>query len=157
MTEAAPKRRILPLPLLLGLTLLVVLAFLGLLLWMQGSAPDAGTNPPEFAAELAAAMQGADARRGAELSAAYECALCHLQGDGSAAPLFPGLGDLAAQRRPPLNAEQYLYEAIVYPSAYLLPGYSDAMPSNYGERLTTAEIADLIAYMLTFRAQESGS
>lgn len=48
------------------------------------------------------------------------------------------------------SAEEYLYEAIVLPNAYINQGYPDGiMPLNYGESLSDQEIADIIAYMLS--------
>ncbi|MCY3575277.1 MAG: c-type cytochrome [Chloroflexi bacterium] len=103
--------------------------------------------------QLATALAAPDWIIGEKLSAQYECNACHMEGDGSAAPLFAGLGDVAATRRAELDAEQYLYEAIVYPSAHLVAGYTDAMPNNYADRLSLSEIGDLIAYLQTFRAE----
>ena len=115
---------------------------------LQAAAPRATSG--EYGAELTAALSGADAGLGAELAQTYECAACHLEGDGSASPLFAGIADQAALRRPPLSAEAYLYEAILYPGAHLVPGYSNAMPNNYIDRLSTAEVGHLIAYLLTY-------
>lgn len=111
------------------------------------SAPTAGSDA--YAAELAAALTGADATIGEALITETDCATCHLTGDGSTAPLFNGLGALAGQRRPPLSAEQYLYEAILYPAAHLLDGYANAMPNNYGERFSPSQIGHMIAYLLS--------
>ena len=111
---------------------------------------DSEIDSQAYASQVALAMAGADASRGAELSAGQDCGLCHLEGDGRLAPLFTGLADLAPQRRPPLSAEQYLYEAVVNPAAHLVAGYSNAMPNNYGERLSQSEIGHIIAYLLTF-------
>ena len=70
-----------------------------------------------YADELATAMSGADAEIGERLVTESDCATCHLTGDGSAAPRFDGLGDVAGARRDSLGAEEYLYEAIVSPAA----------------------------------------
>lgn len=99
--------------------------------------------------ELEAALAEADAATGRRLIAETDCASCHIIGEGRAAPLFDGLASVAGQRRPPLNAEQYLYEAIVYPAAHLADGYTNAMPNNYGERFSLADIGHMIAYLLT--------
>ena len=118
------------------------------------SSPDAAaTGSDAYAAELAAALAGADANIGEALITETDCATCHLTGDGSAAPLFDGLGSLAGIRRPPLSAEQYLYEAILFPAAHLLDGYANAMPSNYGEQFSPSQIGHMIAYLLTLDTQ----
>ncbi len=106
-----------------------------------------------YRAELAIALEAPDWIIGEKLSAQYECNACHMEGDGSTAPLFAGLADAAATRRELLDAEQYLYEAIVFPGAHLVDGYTDAMPHNYADRLSLPEIGDLIAYLQTFRAE----
>lgn len=140
------------LPLLLALMLAVSLAFLALLaLMLSDTQGSGGGDPAAYAAELAQALPAADAALGAALLEAHECAACHLVGDGSVSPLFANIGSLAASRRPPLSAEQYLYEAILFPSAHLVAGYSDAMPGNYGERLSKQEVGHIIAYLLTLR------
>lgn len=113
----------------------------------------ASPNSNAYSAELAQAMARADANTGAALIAETDCATCHLTGDGRAAPLFDGLGSLASSRRSPLSAEQYLYEAIVFPAAHLLNGYANAMPNDYGERFSPSEIGHMIAYLLTLTAQ----
>lgn len=118
--------------------------------------PDTGgesAGSDAYRAELETALANPDWISGEKLSAQYECNACHMNGDGSLAPLFAGLADAAATRRDELNAEQYLYEAIVFPSAHLVEGYTDLMPNNYGDRLSLPEIGDLIAYIQTFRAE----
>ena len=37
------------------------------------------------------------------------------------------------------------------PAQYLVSGYANLMYADYDERLETADIADLIAYMLTLQ------
>jgi nitric oxide reductase subunit C len=58
------------------------------------------------------------------------------------------------------DAEGYLREAIVAPTAHLVPGANFAtggdegislMPADYGERLTDDQIGHLVAYLMTFR------
>ncbi|MCY3833595.1 MAG: c-type cytochrome [Chloroflexi bacterium] len=116
--------------------------------------PDSGDiNADSYADELAAALSGADADIGEKLIKETDCATCHLTGDGSAAPQFAGIGSIAGARRPPLDAEQYLYEAIVLPAAHLVDGYANAMPSDYGQRLSAQEIGHMIAYLLTLTGE----
>ena len=102
-----------------------------------------------YADEVAAAMSGADADMGAALINEHDCFTCHVLGDGSLSPLFDGIGLLAPDRRPPLDAAAYLYEAIVLPGAFILEGYSDSMPNTYTDSLTSAQIGHIIAYLLT--------
>ena len=149
MTEAETQKRRARKRALLAIAVAAALAFIIVLTAVIRAAtprPASGA----YAAELAAALSGADAGLGAELAQRYECAACHLEGDGGNSPLFAGIADVAALRRPPLSAEQYLYEAILYPGAHLVDGYSNAMPNNYVDRLTPGEVGHLIAYLQTF-------
>ena len=112
----------------------------------NGSGP---VDSASYAEDLATALTGADAATGERLVAETDCAACHLTGAGRTAPLFTGLASVAGARRPPLNAEQYLYEAIVFPAAHLVEGYANAMPNNYREHLSLADLGHMIAYLLT--------
>ena len=112
-------------------------------------------NAESYAEEVATALANADSEIGGDLVYELECNLCHLQGDGSQSPLFYGIADFAAERRPPLSAEQYLYEATLYPGVHLVEGYTNAMPNNYDERLSQQEIGHIIAYLLTFTEESS--
>jgi hypothetical protein len=48
-----------------------------------------------------------------------------------------------------MSAEDYIYESIMDPSAYLVEGYPDnVMLKNYGELISTDELADLVAFLL---------
>ncbi|MCY4538795.1 MAG: hypothetical protein OXE52_11285 [Chloroflexi bacterium] len=137
----------------LAVVALVLIAFVLLIAYIlvdsSSSAASATLSEDSYAAELAVAMNGADADIGAGLINEYECFTCHVLGDGSLSPLFDGIGVFAAERRPPLSAEQYLYEAIVFPGVFIVEGYSDSMPNNYDERLSEQEVGHMIAYMLT--------
>jgi nitric oxide reductase subunit C len=62
------------------------------------------------------------------------------------------------------SAEEYIRESIVAPSAYMVrppegrvfatPAGQSLMPADFGDRLTTQKIADLVAYLMTLREQE---
>ena len=119
------------------------------------SSPDGGAvNSAAYADELQTALTGADAAIGERLVAETDCASCHLTGGGRTAPLFDGLASVARQRRPPLSAEQYIYEAIVLPGAHLVDGYANAMPNDYDQRFSLADIGHMIAYLLTLAGAE---
>ncbi len=77
-----------------------------------------------------------------------QCEACHGAADG-AGPALTGMGARAATRVAGLSAEEYLYQSIVQPSAYLVEGYPDIMPKNYGEQFSEAELQALVAYILT--------
>ena len=56
---------------------------------------------------------------------------------------------VAATRVSGQSAEQYLYWSIVRPGQHLVAGYSNLMYAEYEDSLEAADIADLIAYLLT--------
>ena len=110
--------------------------------------PDA-TATVLSAAEVDALLAGADAAHGAELIATHDCATCHVQGAANGiAPPFDGLGGRAAGRVNDLSASAYIYDSIVHPTDYVVPGFAPAMPQNFGARLTPQELADVVAYLL---------
>ena len=140
--------------LLAMLTLLAIAAFALVIVVIISAGGGMGAGGSDaYRDELATAMPNADPIIGEKLSAQNDCNACHLVGDGSVAPLFDGLADAAAERKSDLNAQQYLYEAIVYSSAHLVDGYTDAMPVDYGERLHIEDIGHIIAWLQTFRAE----
>jgi mono/diheme cytochrome c family protein len=75
------------------------------------------------------------------------CAGCHGAVDG-AGPAFTGMGARVRTRVPGQSAEDYLHESIVDPGAFLVDGYPNIMPANYGEILAESEIDGLVAYIL---------
>lgn len=143
--------------LIVAATVIAVALFVGLLAMVISattSSKGGAVNSAAYADELREALAGADAAIGQRLIAETDCATCHLIGDGRTAPLFDGLASVAGERRPPLSAEQYLYEAIVYPGVHLVDGYANAMPNDYGQRFSLAEIGHMIAHLLTLTGAE---
>ena len=118
-------------------------------------APSSSIDAELYAAPVATALAGASPAAGEKLIAEYACGACHLAGDGRIAPLFPGIADRAIDRRPPLSAEQYLYESIVRPTAFLVPDYAGAMPINYADRLSQSEIGHIIAHLLSLKGDRT--
>ncbi len=79
------------------------------------------------------------------------CSACHsLTGESSG--IGNSLGDLAAvagARVKGQSAEEYLYWSILRPGQHLVTGYANLMYSRYEDSLERADLADLIAYLLT--------
>ena len=59
------------------------------------------------------------------------------------------MANVAAARVAGQSAREYLYWSILRPGRYVVAGYSNIMYAGYEERLEAADIADLIAYLLT--------
>lgn len=81
------------------------------------------------------------------------CASCHVA--GVVAPITEGTWTRVQEVRlqeaalAGYSPEQYLAESIIHPSAYLVPGFADLMPKDFGNRITYQQLADLIAYLAT--------
>lgn len=130
----------------------------------------AGAEPTEVAGEL---MMGQDFRVelpqgdpevGKTLAeGGLGCAACHILSEvgppWEASDGLPGLAVRADLRigqedyqGGASNAEEYLIESVIMPNAYVVEGYVDGvMPADFGEQVTLQNMADLLAYMLTFR------
>ena len=106
-----------------------------------------GGGDAEVAEEPVAAATAGDSDRGEGLFAAA-CSACHGAADG-AGPALTGMGARAATRVDGMPAEDYLHEAIVEPSAYLVQGFGDIMPKTYADQFSETELADIVAYILT--------
>jgi sulfur oxidation c-type cytochrome SoxX len=93
----------------------------------------------------------AQAKTGDQIFTAAGCAGCHtFKPAGSTGNIGPSLDDLksaAGNREPGKSAEDYIRESITDPSAFLVEGYGNAMPSFEG-RLTDQQVQALIDYLL---------
>ncbi len=84
----------------------------------------------------------------------YGCAACHTLDDveatGTVGPELNGIGDRAATRVEGMNAESYIRESIIDPSAHVVEGFQDGlMPQDFGERMRSEELEALVNYLLT--------
>lgn len=87
------------------------------------------------------------------LMARYGCVACHTLADAGAVgvigPPLDGIGETAATRVPGLDAEGYVRESILRPSAFVVPGFQDGlMPPNFGTRISVQELDILVNYLL---------
>ena len=83
-------------------------------------------------------------------SSQIPCASCHtLDGTALVGPSLQGIAERAATRRPDMSATEYLRESIISPSTYVVEGYDDVMNKDYGEKLSSEEIDNLIAFLMT--------
>lgn len=109
-------------------------------------------EPPKVALD---ALPAGDAERGEALfgrsiDGAAACSTCHALTDArGAGPGLEGYAGHAEDRVDDEDAEEYTYYAILRPSRYVVSGYSNVMPSNYEEKLSDQDLADLIAFLLT--------
>jgi mono/diheme cytochrome c family protein len=93
----------------------------------------------------------AQAKTGDQIFTAAGCAGCHtFSPAGSNGTIGPNLNDLkaaATKFAKGKTPEDYVRESILDPGAFLVPGFSNAMPSFKG-RLTDKQIQTLIDYLL---------
>jgi|GEM_PF-688667 mono/diheme cytochrome c family protein len=78
-----------------------------------------------------------------------ECAPCH-GAESGAGPSLTVIKNEAGQRVEGLSAEEYVHQSIVDPGAYVVPGYEDIMPKDYGERLSDEQINGLVRFIFEF-------
>lgn len=96
-----------------------------------------------------------DPGRGAVLFAevidgAPACSSCHaVEGRESSGPSLEKFGSMAGERVDGQSAEEYAFDSILRPAKHVVRGYSNVMYSDYGDRLSQQDTADLIAYLLS--------
>jgi cytochrome c len=81
------------------------------------------------------------------------CSSCHSieAGVTLVGPSLAHIATEAATQVPGESAEEYLRQSIEDPNAYIVPGFSGIMPTTYGSQLSSKQINDLVAYMMTLK------
>jgi len=81
------------------------------------------------------------------------CATCHSLASDTiiVGPSLAGVATRAGTRAPDLDARQYIEMSILKPNAHVVKGFSDLMPKDFGEKLTSEEFDALVAYLLTLK------
>lgn len=112
-------------------------------------------DPPRIAFE-AVDFALADAGSGEKLfsqsnNEAPACAACHsVSGESSGiGNSLARIANIAAERVASQSAEEYLYWSILRPGKHLVAGYANTMYAGYEDSLEAADLADLIAYLLS--------
>ena len=85
------------------------------------------------------------------------CVGCHNLNEPQTAdnrgPVGPNMGNLAenaANRVAGEDAQTYVHNSIVNPSAYVVEGYMDGiMPQNFSEQMSEEEINGLVDWLLS--------
>jgi mono/diheme cytochrome c family protein len=125
----------------------------------EGGPPEEPTGP-SAGTDITVELPPADIAHGEALATELACVACHIA--APVGPIWtptdaePGIGTRAETRltEPDYTGsaatpEQYLFESIVNPSVYIVPGFLDQMPKDYGTQLSLQDIADLIAYLMS--------
>jgi len=81
------------------------------------------------------------------------CAQCHAIVPDTIVigPSLNGIATRAATRVEGYDAEAYLERSILVPNFYLVEGFTDTMPTNFGKELTSAELSALVSYLMTLK------
>jgi mono/diheme cytochrome c family protein len=118
---------------------------------------------PTVGTDITKQLPEGDSTRGEALANKLACTACHIAAPTGPAWLAsgtePGIGTRASTRYTQADyqgkaqsPEQYLFESIVQPGAYVVSGFPEnLMPPNYGNQLTDQDLADLIAYLLSLK------
>ena len=79
------------------------------------------------------------------------CAGCHALVPDTVVigPSLAGVATRAATRMPGYDAQSYIEASILNPSAYVVDGFKDVMPKNFGKDLTSDDFNAIVAFLLT--------
>lgn len=122
----------------------------------------AGLSDEEILAGLPDAVVSlipGDAERGLDLTVPHNCIGCHVTDNSliDVAPTWLEIADTAVGRSEQLGLAgpaMYLYTSIINPNDYIVNGYtSDVMPETYADDLSEQDLADLLTYLLSLRAE----
>ena len=108
--------------------------------------------------EVVALIPG-DADRGLELTVPHNCIGCHVTDNSlvDVAPTWLEIADTAVGRAKQLGLAGpalYLYTSITDPNDHIVDGYtSGVMPETYSVDLSEQDLADLLTYLLSQRAE----
>ncbi len=81
------------------------------------------------------------------------CAQCHALAKDTVVigPSLAGIASHAQSRVPGYDAEAYLERSILIPDDYLVEGFANTMPTNFGKELTSEELTAVVAYLMTLK------
>lgn len=81
------------------------------------------------------------------------CAQCHALTPDTVVigPSLAGIATRAATRVEGYDARAYIEHSILFPRDYLVDGFVDTMPTNFGKELTSEELTGVVAYLMTLK------
>jgi cytochrome c2 len=120
-----------------------IAGFASLIPQVESPAPEALEITGDLSGEELAVL-GEEVVRSADSG----CLACHAIGsEGLRAPDLAGIGGRAAERVPGLSAEEYLFQSIEDPCAYVVEGYDCIMPPTLAQTLGPAKVTAVVAFM----------
>lgn len=106
--------------------------------------------------DFVTALAEADPANGETLSLTNGCVGCHALDPEAVmtGPTWHNMGDTAVGRVDGQSPALYLYNSIVEPNSYVNDGYpAGVMPQTYADTLSTEDLADVVAYLLSQNGQ----
>jgi mono/diheme cytochrome c family protein len=81
------------------------------------------------------------------------CAQCHVLVPDTVVigPSLAGIATRAGTRLEGYDAQAYIEMSILSPKDFLVDGFPDTMPTNFGKELTSEEFEAVVAFLLTLR------
>lgn len=81
------------------------------------------------------------------------CAQCHALAPDTVVigPSMAGIATRAETRVEGYDAEAYLERSILVPGDYVVDGFTNTMPTNFGKELTSEELTGVVAYLMTLK------
>jgi len=81
------------------------------------------------------------------------CAQCHALTPDTVVigPSLAGIATRAATRMDGYDAPDYIEHSILFPKDYIVEGFTDTMPTNFGKDLTSEELSAVVAYLMTLK------
>ncbi len=87
------------------------------------------------------------------LNGAPACSTCHVEKGKTPhyalAPSLAGVYTRAATRVAGQTADQYIVDSILHPHDFIVPGFNPIMYPLFGEKYSSQDIADLLAFLKT--------
>ena len=81
------------------------------------------------------------------------CAQCHALAPDTVVigPSMAGIATRAETRVDGYDAEIYIERSILVPDDYIVDGFTNTMPTNFGKELTSEELTGVVAYLMTLK------
>ena len=81
------------------------------------------------------------------------CAPCHATSPGTVivGPSLAGIATTAGTRVEGQSTDAYLRASMLKPNDFVVEGFPESMPPDFGKRLTGDEFDAIIAYLLTLK------
>jgi len=81
------------------------------------------------------------------------CAQCHATVPDTVVigPSLYGIATRAGTRVEGYDAEAYIERSILVPTDYIVEGFPNTMPTNFGKELTSEELSAVVSYQMTYK------